>query len=334
MEYKYGIKQFKSTRDKGYHEALSIYTRTTPADIRTNTNEISDYLDNPDESQSERLMYFFALLFNSKIVGFAELAYLCEMKIVVIDYIALELHYKKNSIFYPFLNLILDYIAADKRDIVYTITEISIRNQGNDTDQESAFFKKMLSTEDFYIIDAPYYQPYLGNNTETNFKCELLIKMPAPTKHMASQTYSKIIQALYCSHYFLWYRRYLDAQEIERYKEHLNEQMRKIDTDISNDEIHLTNYKATDCAYFETGRCAFTEISTAGNVLIPQKSSNKIWLFIPIPLLFAIAFSVGIYYFLQKINISANTVAPFYAATGTVIATIIAIIIAVRYKKP
>jgi hypothetical protein len=334
MEHKYGVKRFKSTRDRGYNEALSIYARTTPADIRTNTNEISAFLDNPDSPQGDRAMYFFALLFNDIIIGFAELAYLNKIRSVVIDYIAIEEHYKKNSIFYPFLNLLLDYIIKDKADVIFTITEISVRNQGSDTDQESAFFKKMLSTEDFYIIDAPYYQPYLGNNIESNFKCELLIKMPAPAKHIASSTYMNIIREIYFSHYFVWYSRFMNDEEIERYNEHLQEQVQNIEAVILSNEIHLTSYKATECAYFENSRCAFSEISTAGNVPFAHQYSRKVWFYIPIFAVLTFGLSIGIYYCLEKISIPASTFAPLYATTSTAIATIVAAIFAIKYKKP
>lgn len=245
----------------------------------------------------------------------------------------MEEHYKKNSIFYPFLNLLLDYVTKDKADVIYTITEISVRNQGNDTDQESAFFKKMLSTEDFYIIDAPYFQPYLGSNVEANFKCELLIKMPTPAKHITPATYINIVQEIYFSHYLVWYSRFMDAHEIARYNEHLSEQLKKIVEAISTSEIHLTSYKATECAYFETSRCAFSERSTAGNAPMVQPYSERIWLYIPLFAVLTFGLSIGIYYFLQKISVPSNTFAPIYATTATAIATIMAAIFAIKYKK-
>lgn len=334
MEYNYAIKRFKSTRDKGYNEALSIYARTTPADIRTNTNEISNYLDNPVSPLEDRSMYFFALLFNDNIIGFAEFAYLRKVQTIVIDYMAMDEQYKKNSIFYPFLHLLLNYISSDKIDVVYIVTEISVRNHGIDTDQESAFFKKMLSTEDFYVIDAPYYQPCLGNNIESNFKCELLIKMPAPAKHITAKTYRDIIYELYFSHYYTWYSRFLNVQDIDIYKAHLDEQINKIESNISNSEIHLTSYKATECSYFESSRCAFTEKSTAGDIPSnTSKSSGKIWLTIPFFTVIIFALSIGIYYYLQKLSIPTTAFAPLYATTATAIATLIAAIFATKYKK-
>ena len=46
LENKFSIKRVIRSSDEEYIEALKIYNETTPVDIKTNTNEITYWLDN------------------------------------------------------------------------------------------------------------------------------------------------------------------------------------------------------------------------------------------------------------------------------------------------
>jgi hypothetical protein len=116
MKISYEVKLLKTTDDKLYASAIKVYSTTTPVSIKTSTNEIAQYVDNPTKDE-ERRMFFFALLCNTKVVGYAELGYLYATKAIFIDYLSLDNSEKTNSNFYPFLNLLIDNVQENKCEV-------------------------------------------------------------------------------------------------------------------------------------------------------------------------------------------------------------------------
>ena len=104
LEQRYSIKSLTSIKDRDYVEALKIYMKSIPADVRTNTNEIASFVAKPEDSN--RKMYFFALYHQGEVIGYAQFALLKKARILFLDYIAFETNYKINSAFYPFMSII------------------------------------------------------------------------------------------------------------------------------------------------------------------------------------------------------------------------------------
>lgn len=67
MVHKYEIKEITSTKDPDYLPAIKIYIDVTPADVRTDTNEIAKAIDDP-LAENGRKMFFFSLLIKEKLL--------------------------------------------------------------------------------------------------------------------------------------------------------------------------------------------------------------------------------------------------------------------------
>lgn len=180
MNQKYELKPLTSSSDNAYVEAMKVYLRVMPADVKTDTNEIAYSLEHPVAANG-RKMFFFALRYQSATIGFAQFAFLPNQKVLFMDYLAISEDYKKNSIFYPFFSMIMIYFNDIGLNYDYFITEIGAQNHDEAVDNDSAFLRKVLAMEDFKIIDAKYKQPCLGiQKQESNIDAHLYLKTSAP----------------------------------------------------------------------------------------------------------------------------------------------------------
>ncbi|MCC8145865.1 MAG: hypothetical protein LIO93_05375, partial [Bacteroidales bacterium] len=105
---RYELLRFNSSNDQYFYEALKIYQQSIPHEQKTNSSEIVYWVDNLGTFKEGEL-FFFGLLLNNKIIGYAEIAFIKNNRILIIDYIVLDPIYKSNSAFYSFYSLIIKY---------------------------------------------------------------------------------------------------------------------------------------------------------------------------------------------------------------------------------
>ena len=72
------IKRISSSGERDFINALKIYNNTIPVEIKTDTNEITYFVDLKNESG--RQMFFFCLYYNETVIGYIESAYLKQTK--------------------------------------------------------------------------------------------------------------------------------------------------------------------------------------------------------------------------------------------------------------
>lgn len=331
MRSSFEIKRLSSTRDKEYAQAIKVYLETTPPDIKTDTNEIAYWLDAPDRRRDWE-MFFFALIYNDEVIGFAELAYLRPVKVVMIDYIATEVRFKKNSVFYPFLNMLIHFFIDSQLDFHYVVAEVSVRDNGTAIDSESAFFKQMVASEDFELANALYRQPYLGpSNKESNFDCNLLVKPIAATKYITRLTYLRMVKSIYYDHYASWYQPVMTKEQFAKYKAHLDRIYDAIEKAVSKrDTIELINFKITDCEYYSMDKCRYGE-STAGYAeLITKKKPS--YLYIPVVIALTFVISIAIYSIVQRLSIKPESLGPIFSATSSLVVGMCVFIMGRRFS--
>jgi len=86
LDYRFSIRRLDKSTDSDYAAALKIYSETTPYEIKTNTNEITIWLDRKDSTDPFESM-FFVLYYSEKLAGFAMMTYIKAQRIVVLEYI-------------------------------------------------------------------------------------------------------------------------------------------------------------------------------------------------------------------------------------------------------
>lgn len=217
LDYRFRIKRIEKSSDPDYVKALKIYNETTPYEIKTNTNEITKWLDRKDPTDPFEPM-FFALFYSASLAGFAMMTYIRTQRLVILEYVALAAQYRVNTVFFSYINLLESYLSVNQYDVAFIVNEISNRRSGQDIDKESQLFSKVLCIEGYGKIEAPYITPPLGiNNHESNFDAFLFAKSAGDTHALEKQTYLDIVKAIYFDYFSTWYACILLSSERAEY---------------------------------------------------------------------------------------------------------------------
>lgn len=222
LDYCFKIRRIEKSTDLDYAAALKIYNETTPFEIKTNTNEITLWMDRKEKADSFEPM-FFCLYFAEQLSGFAMMTYIRSQRIVILEYVALAKEYRVNSVFYSYINLLESYLNVNQYDVAFILNEVSNRRNGRDIDKESQLFSKLLCVEGYGRISAPYITPPLGNaNYESSFDAFLFAKSAGDIHTLAKQTYLAIVKSIYFEYFLTWYTLVLSQEETKQYLELLH----------------------------------------------------------------------------------------------------------------
>lgn len=281
MQHQFGLKRFDASTPylkDDFAKALKIYIDQTPADIKTNSNELSNWLMRPDETHFEVLV--FILYCDSEVVGLAMMTYHKQVRVMAYEYIAIENQYSSFALYFSYLDLLNSYSIENGYDVLYWIVEINNRNGGNDIDKESVLFKKLLCLNQFGKIDA-YHQTFpLGLDRDSSFEAVLYIKSNDRIKQISKDKYLKIIESIK-EYYAVWYKRYMTNENFSRYNQILCEIFEKIKRNQTSGDSVPISY--IDCPLLTPGEKTHT-------VIVPQihTQKKKKWL-IPIAIIGIIA---------------------------------------------
>ena len=258
MNYNFEIKPLNTSRSRFFHDAMKVYCDNTPVDIYTNANELSEFIDIYNKNESYK-HYFFACLLNDIVIGFSDIVYIKSLPMLLIDYFIIDKLYKKNCVFFTFLNMIISYFSDNNLPFNYIVTEISNRNNGKEIDIDGAFFKTLSKGEGFKEIKAEYEHPPLGDNSESHIECKLFIKVNDSKNSINKDTYLKIVREIY-EHYSQWYIKsnILAADLSFKYQSILNDNYKNIKSKLNNiEKIQLSSDETINCKYYEKNNCAY-----------------------------------------------------------------------------
>ena len=112
LEHRFAIKRITKPSNEDYISALKIYNETTPPDIKTNTNEITYWLEqNRNELPFEIML--FSLYLNNMVVGLAMLTYLKKQKTIIFEYLALQPSFRLNAVFFTYIRCIYNRLLLN-----------------------------------------------------------------------------------------------------------------------------------------------------------------------------------------------------------------------------
>lgn len=239
------VKLFKSSDDLEFLEALSIYGRFTPREMKTNTNEIIHWIDCYNKTYRDRQLYLLGFYFQNRVIGYAEIAYFRQERFLVIDYLTIHGAYRNNSAFYTFLYLVFDFLDANRVEYDYVITEIAAKKNESKWSETSNSLIRLLEMENFKAINALYYQPKLeANNDESLMEATLMIYAKnSMSKEIKKETYLLIVSTLYFKHYRDWDAPFLTESEKTAFSDHLDGLLDKITASLTTEAVILNGYK-------------------------------------------------------------------------------------------
>ena len=244
----YRLKRFMNSSDSDYIDAIRVYTNGISRETKTDTNEITYWVDNAKEKKDLTELMFFGLYSNDTIIGYAEIAYIKNERLIIMDYIVIDNKYMSNSSFSTFIFLLLGYYEKNVIDYDYIVIEIMVKYTETETKIDLI---RLFENEDYKVINALYIQPCLeSRNLESNIEALLMIYQRNSSKTIIKkETYFRIVKSIYFDHYCTWDAPFfLNEQEKNDNYNKLNDDFEKIkistNDELSYDEdIRLNGYK-------------------------------------------------------------------------------------------
>lgn len=287
----YELLRFRKSTDKDFMDALRIYRSSTPHEQKTNSSEIIYWVDHQNSFGPGEL-FFFGLKANGVVVGYAELSYVKEERILIIDYINLEQNYKSNSHFYAFYTLIINYVNNESIDYDYITKEVLCRYNETHIHKEDI---SLYELENFKVVNGLYIQPLLERNNVESIK-EALIMLYTRAglcQILKKDAYLHIVEVIY-NYYYCWDREFLNDDERVSSKKQSEENLVTISNSITNDTVTLNGYP-------------FKFSSSANGTEIPSKKSRNFILALIFLIIF-VALVISVLYFLSQYGFETKAV--------------------------
>jgi hypothetical protein len=236
----YRLKRFLSSKDPDFASALLIYIRYTPPSIRSDSREITYWIDHFTNSFGD-LLYVFGFYRNKQLVAYAQATYFPEEYLYFIDYVTIDERYRGGeNVFFELVAHMRQYLENAHPEYRYGVTEV-MNEPGQDRPSPAKrSLIRLLKIIGFRVIHAPYFQPRLMlSDSESELSGSLLIYTPSAIDRIHSETYLSILRTLYYVHYLRW-------QSIEpgvkgAYKKHLNALYSKVEADIRDKSTLIVN---------------------------------------------------------------------------------------------
>lgn len=239
----YEIKRFKTSQDKYLTKALDIYHKNIEPVLRTNTNEILYWLDNYNNQYTDRF-YLLGFFLNDELIGFTQIAYFVDEKLVFVDYIVIDKLYRRNNTFYELVESIRTFTTEQNLEFNYIVGEVGYLNENKEPSETTRNLIRLLKMSGFGVVKTPYYQPMLGkNNFESELQSVLMIYTSSEVKKIKKETFLFIIETIYYKHYKRWFDKFFTEKEQSSYNERLTKLLLKIELDIKKkDFVEINGY--------------------------------------------------------------------------------------------
>lgn len=243
----YSIEIVKRGSDPEFLEALKIYNNVTPVDIKTDANDIIYWVEN-DSNYFK--MHIFKLYCNNCLIGLSMTTYLPKVKVLILEYIAINDIYQKNIVYLSYLNLIGQFFKESTYSINYWLTDINNKNNGQEVDSESKTLTILLDIEGYKKVDALFLTPELGITDVPGFEAYFMIKSTDNISSLSKSSYQSIVDAIYFDYYLKWYKSRLSKEDFSKYEKVLNASYDKLKKQITRvkDPISVvdTGYKVRE----------------------------------------------------------------------------------------
>src|SRR2546421_2294428 len=98
---KYRLRRFKRSTDRDYKLALSIYLSNISAGSRTNSNEITYWLDNYETFFGDGF-YICGFYSESELAGYTQFVFFRNRRLLFFDYLVLHENYRTHGEYFQF----------------------------------------------------------------------------------------------------------------------------------------------------------------------------------------------------------------------------------------
>ncbi len=237
----------KSSETK-FLDALTLYNGVTNITSKTDSDQISYWKSRYNKENSPNKLYIFSFTADSKLIGFAMAMYIFESRFLIIDHIAIDKQYIKNSVFFTFIEMIRDYAVSNCGDITAMIVEI----MKDDGEQQFGIsyeqFMRIFRVAGFKYVHIDHYIPNLNaRDSQVELKARLLICPFGDMSVIQTQALKNIVKSVIFQHYGKWYMPFVENKE--KYEAHLKNVYNSFESKISGKSIIQLNGDRTGLMY-------------------------------------------------------------------------------------
>jgi len=241
----YRLRHFASSRDPDYARALGVYVTNIGPDARTNSNEITYWLD---RSYREYGDDFFVCGFyvDTKVVGYAEGAFFRKQRVLLFDYLVLHKDYRSHGEYFEFVRMLQDWINSEQMEFDYAVAEVGFDSVTSTPSEHSLLLVSLFKQLGFLVAECEYWQPTLGqDNPQSDMRAHLLITTREGASFICRDALVNIIHTIYFQHNERWYNAMLqDEATRHTYSQRLKKRFDYIVESLKDrDEIRLDGVK-------------------------------------------------------------------------------------------
>ena len=244
------LRRFKRASDLDYQAALQLYTRLIPGPVRTQSNEITVWLESYSQFKPDEFCVF-GFYCNNAIIGYIQFAYFAQERIVAFDYLLLHEQHRTHGQYFLLIELLKKWLDEQNWEIDYIVAEVAVDFAPREVNKQPPLIE-LFKQAGFAVADCPYYQPQLGlDNQQSDIQAYFLIRPSEPMSFIAPSVFIKLVETVYFKHYKRWYMPFLD--EHSRYEQLLVERFSEIKTIVGGMKaIELDGVKETTIALTPT----------------------------------------------------------------------------------
>jgi hypothetical protein len=205
----------RRSRSPRLAEYLLIYVQYLAPERRTDTNELIEFLGNPNPGQ---IIVYFGLSYLGKPCGFATLMLYPESGVGIIDHIAIAPTARGYGAFFSFCEFIADYLETRKIVYNYLVSEIVIGENAYVTGMPPLTLLRLIRFVGFRLANIPYTapDPAIVTGAKACRAALMLVCQPDRTELDAAELL-RVVHVVFFRHYLDWCRRTMPAEELFGY---------------------------------------------------------------------------------------------------------------------
>jgi len=247
----YELVRYSSAKADGLTDALAVYIRNIAPSVRTNTNEITFWLEHFRDAGADEF-YVFGFRLNDVTIGYSEVAYFEAAQLFMIDYLVIDAPYRKNNTFYEFVDQLKAYLEKRRPEYRFAVAEITRRAESAEPPPDSRLMIRLMKLQGFKVIHAPYVVPRLGvRNVDTETPATLLLLAREEIDSIHVHTYRTIVSTIYINYYGRWYGIYTD--EAADYDAYLQRLLAMVTRKLPKERVSVNGYREQLTAKSDTG---------------------------------------------------------------------------------
>lgn len=209
----YRLRRLSGSRDPYYPAALRVYVSNVGPHARTNSNEITYWLDRSYTEFGDDFI-IFAFEVDQEVIGFCECAYFPKQRILFFDYLVLHKQHRSHGEYFQFVKLIQDWIDGERLEFDYAVAEVSFESATREPSEHSGLLVTLFKQMGFLVAQCEYWQPPLGlDNPQSDMRAHLLIASNEIVTSVRTETLIHIVKTIYYQHYARWFGATLASDE-------------------------------------------------------------------------------------------------------------------------